>query len=94
MNINSWIGAGRLTKDAKCFFSRKGYKCCMRLRVADNLYMSAVLFCHSEKGKYYRESLKRGTMVGIQGKIAQHEDEIVVLVDDLTIAPSKETCDV
>ena len=94
MNINSWIGAGRLAKDAKCSFSLEGYQCRMRLRVADNLYMSAVLFCHSEQGNYYRESLKKGTMVGIQGKIAQHKDEIVVMVDDLTIAPSKETCDV
>jgi hypothetical protein len=93
MNINSWIGAGRLTKDATCVFSLSGYKCRMRLRVGDNLYMSAVLFCNSKKGKYYRESLKKGRMVGIQGKIAQHDNEIVVMVDDLTIAPRK-TCDV
>ena len=94
MNINTWMGVGRLTKDASCAFSRSGYKCRMRLRVADNLYMSAVLFCHSTKGKYYRESLKKGTVVGIHGKIAQHDNEIVVMVDDITIAPSRETCDV
>ena len=98
MNINTWMGVGRLTKKPSFALSRRGgYECRMRLGINDRvrddtLYITAVLF--GKQVEAYRDYLKKGRMVGISGKIANYHDEVVVLVDDITVNNAEELCNV
>ena len=73
MNINTWLGCGRLTKDADFNVTQKGTSMA-KFRMAvndrrndDTLYLNVL--CFGKMAEALKDHLKRGRLVGVQGKI-------------------------
>ena len=73
MNINTWLGCGRLTKDADFSITQKGTSM-VKFRMAvndrrseDTLYLNVLGF--GKMAEALKEHLSKGRLVGVQGKI-------------------------
>ena len=73
MNLNCWIGSGRLTRDAQLIESRKGTSM-SKFRIASNgrrddetLFMNVL--CFGKMAESLNEFLLNGLLVEIQGKL-------------------------
>lgn len=103
MNINSWLGCGRLTKDADFLTTKKGTPMAkFRLAVNDRrndstLFLNVLTF--GKTAEILTEHLKKGRLVGVQGKlkIDDYEDDngttrssVCVMADNIELGPKSE----
>lgn len=101
MNINSWLGCGRLTKDAELGTTQKGTSMA-KFRMAvndrrndDTLYLNVL--CFGKMAEALSEHLTKGRLIGVQGKlkIDDYQDKegntknsICVMADEISLGPS------
>ena len=100
MNINQWVGCGRLTKDAESSTTQKGTSM-SKFRMAvndrrndDTLFLN--ILCFGKMAEALGPHLTRGLLVGVQGKlkIDDYEDKegikrnsICVMADEISLGP-------
>lgn len=101
MNINTWLGCGRLTKDADFSVTQKGTSMA-KFRMAvndkrndDTLYLNVL--CFGKMAEALKEHLTRGRLIGVQGKIKidDYKDKdgndkmsVCVMADEISLGPS------
>ena len=101
MNINTWLGCGRLTKDADFTTTQKGTSMAkFRMAVNDRrkdgetLYLNVLTF--GKTAEVLQDHLKKGRLVGVQGKlkIDDYKDKegnsrssICVMADSIELGP-------
>lgn len=101
MNINMWLGCGRLTKDAELSTTQKGTPMAkFRMAVNDRrneetLFLNVL--CFGKMAEALKDHLTRGRLVGVQGKlkIDDYQDKdgntknsVCVMADDISLGPS------
>ncbi len=100
MNINTWFGCGRLTKDSDFSVTQKGTSM-SKFRMAvndrrndDTLYLNVL--CFGKMAEALKEHLVKGRLVGVQGKIKidDYQDKegvsrssVCVMADDISLGP-------
>jgi len=100
MNINQWVGCGRLTKDAEASVTQKGTSM-SKFRLAvndrrndDTLFLNVL--CFGKMAEALGPHLTRGLLVGVQGKLKvdDYEDKegikrtsICVMADEISLGP-------
>jgi single-strand DNA-binding protein len=101
MNLNCWLGCGRLTKDAEISFTKKGtvmskFRLAVNDRRNDETLFVNVL-CFGKMAETLQPKLVKGRLVSIQGKIKidEYEDaeknkrsSICVMADEISLGPS------
>ena len=103
MNINQWVGCGRLTKDAESSTTQKGTSM-SKFRMAindrrndDTLFLNVL--CFGKMAEALGPYLTRGLLVGVQGKLKvdDYEDKegvkrtsICVMADEISLGPKNE----
>ena len=101
MNINTWLGCGRLTKDAELTTTQKG-TVIAKFRMAvndrrneDTLFLN--ILCFGKMAEALKDHLTKGRLVGVQGKlkIDDYQDKdgnpknsICVMADEISLGPS------
>jgi single-strand DNA-binding protein len=101
MNINTWLGCGRLTKDAEVTVTQKGTTMA-KFRMAvndrrneDTLFLN--ILCFGKMAEALKDHLTRGRLVGVQGKIKidDYQDKdgvtrnsVCVMADEISLGPS------
>ena len=104
MNLNCWLGCGRLTKDAECTTTKKGTPM-SKFRMAvndrrndDTLFLN--ILCFGKMAENLQPKLVKGRLVSIQGKIkiddyedAEHNkrSSICVMADEISLGPSPDS---
>ena len=104
MNINQWVGCGRLTKDAESSTTQKGTSM-SKFRMAvndrrndDTLFLNVL--CFGKMAEALGPYLTRGLLVGVQGKLKvdDYEDKegvkrtsICVMADEISLGPKNES---
>ena len=98
MNINQWVGCGRLTKDAEAGTTKKGmakFRMAVNDRRNDDTLFLNVL-CFGKMAEALSDHLTRGLLVGVQGKLKvdDYEDKegvtrtsICVMADEISLGP-------
>lgn len=104
MNINTWLGCGRLTKDAELTTTQKGTPMAkFRMAVNDRrneetLFLNVL--CFGKMAEALNSHLTRGRLVGVQGKlkIDDYQDKdgnlknsICVMADEISLGPDPST---
>ena len=100
MNLNCWIGSGRLTKDAEAGTTHKGTTM-SKFRIASNgrrddevLFLNVL--CFGKMAETLQTFLVKGRLVEIQGKLKvdNYEDSegnqrnsICVMADEIALGP-------
>ena len=100
MNINQWVGCGRLTKDAESSVTKKGTQM-SKFRLAvndrrndDTLFLNVL--CFGKMAEALGPHLHRGLLVGVHGKlkIDDYEDKegvtrssVCVMADEISLGP-------
>jgi single-strand DNA-binding protein len=100
MNLNCWIGSGRLTKDAEAGTTHKGTPM-SKFRIASNgrrddetLFLNVL--CFGKMAETLQTFLVKGRLVEIQGKLKvdNYEDaegnqrsSICVMADEIALGP-------
>ncbi len=101
MNINTWLGCGRLTKDAEASTTQKGtsmakFRMAVNDRRNDETLFLNVL-CFGKMAEALKDHLKKGRLVGVQGKlkIDDYQDKdgntrnsVCVMADEISLGPS------
>ena len=101
MNLNCWLGCGRLTKDAEISTTKKGtvmskFRLAVNDRRNDETLFVNVL-CFGKMAETLQPKLVKGRLVSIQGKIKidEYEDaeknkrsSICVMADEISLGPS------
>ncbi len=101
MNINTWLGCGRLTKDADFSVTQKGTSR-LKFRMAvndrrneDTLYLNVLGF--GKMAEALKDHLSKGRLVGVQGKIKvdDYQDKegnsrssVCVMAADISLGPA------
>lgn len=101
MNINTWLGCGRLTKDAEHGTTQKG-TAMAKFRMAvndrrndDTLFLNVL--CFGKMAEALKDHLTKGRLVGVQGKIKidDYQDKdgntrnsVCVMADEISLGPS------
>lgn len=104
MNINTWLGCGRLTKNAELSKTQKGTSMA-KFRMAvndrrndDTLYLNVL--CFGKMAEALSEHLVKGRLVGVQGKLkiddyqdkeGNQKNSICVMADEISLGPSANT---
>ena len=100
MNINQWVGCGRLTKDAESSVTKKGtqmskFRLAVNDRRSDDTLFLNVL-CFGKMAEALGPYLHRGLLVGVHGKlkIDDYEDKegvtrssVCVMADEISLGP-------
>lgn len=104
MNLNSWNGAGRLTKDAEFTTTKKGTPMSkFRLavndrRMDDTLFIN--ILCFGKMAENLNPMLLKGRLISVTGKlkIDDYEDEnqnkkssICIMADEISLGPDPST---
>ena len=104
MNLNSWNGAGRLTKDAEFTTTKKGTSMSkFRLavndrRMDDTLFIN--ILCFGKMAENLNPMLMKGRLISVTGKlkIDDYEDanenkksSICVMADEISLGPDPST---
>lgn len=103
MNLNCWLGCGRLTKDAEMSTTKKGtpmskFRLAVNDRRNDETLFLNVL-CFGKMAESLQSKLVKGRLVSIQGKIKidTYEDgennkrsSVCVMADEISLGPSPE----
>jgi single-strand DNA-binding protein len=102
MNLNCWLGCGRLTKDAEFSKTKKGtamskFRLAVNDRKNDETLFVNVL-CFGKMAESLQSKLTRGRLVSIQGtlKIDNIEDtennskrtSVCIMADEISLGPS------
>ena len=104
MNLNCWLGCGRLTKDAEMFTTKKGttmskFRMAVNDRKNDDTLFLNVL-CFGKAAETLQPMLVKGRLVSVQGKVKvdDYEDEnnnkrssVCVMADEISLGPSPES---
>ena len=101
MNINTWLGCGRLTRDADFSTTKKGSSMA-KFRMAvndrrndDTLYLNVL--CFGKMAEALQAHLTKGRLVGVQGKIKVDDyndkegnprNSVCVMADEISLGPS------
>ena len=104
MNLNCWLGCGRLTRDAE-FSTTKNGTSMSKFRMAvndgrndDTLFLNVL--CFGKMAENLQQKLVKGRLVSIQGKIKidDYEDaeqnkrsSICVMADEISLGPSPDS---
>ena len=104
MNLNCWLGCGRLSRDAECSTTKKGTSM-SKFRMAfndrrndDTLFLNVL--CFGKMAENLQQKLVKGRLVSIQGKIKidDYEDaeqnkrsSICVMADEISLGPSPDS---
>lgn len=100
MNINTWLGCGRLTKDAENSTTQKGtsmakFRMAVNDRRNDETLFLNVL-CFGKMAEALKGHLTKGRLVGVQGKLkiddyqdkdGQTRNSICVMADEISLGP-------
>jgi len=101
MNVNCWLGCGRLTKDAEASVTKKGTSMSkFRLAVNDRrndetLFLNVL--CFGKMAESLNEHLTKGRLISVQGKIKvdEYEDKngnprnsVAVMADEISLGPN------
>lgn len=101
MNINTWLGCGRLTKDAEISTTQKGTSMAkFRMAVNDRrneetLFLN--ILCFGKMAEALKDHLKKGRLVGVQGKLkiddyqdkdGNQKNSVCVMADEISLGPS------
>tara|TARA_B100001123_G_C15335258_1_gene1032587 strand:+ start:2035 stop:2406 length:372 start_codon:yes stop_codon:yes gene_type:complete len=102
MNVNVWLGCGRLTKDAEGSVTKKGTSM-TKFRMAvndrrndDTLFLNVL--CFGKMAESLEQHLIKGRLVSVQGKIKvdEYEDKngnprnsVCVMADEISLGPQK-----
>lgn len=102
MNVNVWLGCGRLTKDAEGSVTKKGTSM-TKFRLAvndrrndDTLFLNVL--CFGKMAESLEQHLLKGRLVSVQGKIKvdEYEDKngnprnsVCVMADEISLGPQK-----
>ena len=104
MNVNCWLGCGRLTREAELTTTAKGTSMSkVRLAVNDRrtdetLFVNVL--CFGKMAEALNPHLSKGRLVSVQGKIKveEYEDKennkrqsVSVFADEINLGPNKET---
>lgn len=101
MNLNCWLGCGRLTKDAELSTTKKGtvmskFRLAVNDRRNDDTLFVNVL-CFGKMAESLHPMLIKGRLISIQGKIKidDYEDEnnnkrssICIMADEISLGPT------
>ena len=102
MNVNLWVGGGRLTANAEQTTTKKGTSMAkFRLAVNDRrnddtLFLNVL--CFGKMAESLTEHLVKGRLVSVQGKVKvdEYEDKngnprnsVCVMADDISLGPQK-----
>ena len=103
MNVNVWLGCGRLTKDAEGSVTKKGTSMTMfRMAVNDRrnddtLFLNVL--CFGKMAESLEQHLVKGRLVSVQGKIKvdEYEDKngnprnsVCVMADEISLGPQSQ----
>jgi len=100
MNLNCWLGCGRLTKDAELLTTKKGtamskFRLAVNDRRNDDTLFVNVL-CFGKMAESLQPRLLKGRIVSIQGKVKvdDYEDEnkvkrssVCIMADEISLGP-------
>lgn len=101
MNVNVWLGCGRLTKDAEESVTKKGTSMSkFRLAVNDRrndetLFLNVL--CFGKMAESLNQHLLKGRLISVQGKIKvdEYEDKngnprnsVCVMADEISLGPN------
>ena len=100
MNLNCWLGCGRLTKDAELLTTKKGttmskFRLAVNDRRNDDTLFVNVL-CFGKMAESLQPRLLKGRLVSIQGKVKvdDYEDEnkvkrssACIMADEISLGP-------
>ncbi len=104
MNINCWVGGGRLTREAELTTTAKGTSMSkFRLAVNDRQNEDDTLFvnvlCFGKMAEALNPHLNKGRLVSVQGRIKVEEYEgkdgnkrssVSVFANDISLGPKSE----
>ena len=101
MNVNLWVGCGRLTANAEQTTTKKGTSM-SKFRLAvndrrndDTLFLNVL--CFGKMAESLTEHLVKGRLVSVQGKVKvdEYEDKngnprnsVCVMADEISLGPS------
>tara|TARA_A100001201_G_scaffold26612_2_gene29380 strand:+ start:769 stop:1122 length:354 start_codon:yes stop_codon:yes gene_type:complete len=101
MNVNFWVGCGRLTRDAEASVTKKGTSM-SKFRLAvndrrndDTLFLNVL--CFGKMAESLNEHLTKGRLVSVTGKVKvdEYEDKngamrnsVCIMADDISLGPS------
>lgn len=101
MNINTWLGCGRLTKDAEISTTQKG-TIMAKFRMAvndrrneDTLFLN--ILCFGKMAEALKDHLKKGRLIGVQGKLkiddyqdkdGNQKNSVCIMADEISLGPS------
>lgn len=104
MNLNCWLGCGRLTKDAELSTTKKG-TVMAKFRLAvndrrneDTLFVNVL--CFGKMAESLQPKLVKGRIVSIQGKVKidEYEDaeknkrsSVCIMADEISLGPSPDS---
>lgn len=104
MNLNCWLGCGRLTKDAEMSTTKKGTTMTkFRLAVNDRRTEETLfvnVLCFGKMAESLNPLLMKGRIVSVQGKVKidEYEDaeknkrsSVCILADEISLGPSPDS---
>lgn len=104
MNLNCWLGCGRLTKDAEISTTKKGTVMSkFRLAVNDRRTEETLfvnVLCFGKMAESLNPLLMKGRIVSVQGKVKidEYEDaeknkrsSVCILADEISLGPSPDS---
>lgn len=104
MNLNCWLGCGRLTRDAELSTTKKGTAMAkFRLAVNDRRNEETLfvnVLCFGKMAESLQPKLVKGRIVSIQGKVKidEYEDaeknkrsSVCIMADEISLGPSPDS---
>jgi len=104
MNLNCWLGCGRLTKDAEMSTTKKGTTMTkFRLAVNDRRSEETLfvnVLCFGKMAESLQPKLVKGRIISVQGKVKidEYEDaeknkrsSVCILADEISLGPSPDS---
>ena len=101
MNVNLWVGCGRLTRDAEASVTKKGTSM-SKFRLAvndrrndDTLFLNVL--CFGKMAESLNEHLRKGRLVSVTGKVKvdEYEDKtgaqrssVCIMADEISLGPN------
>ena len=98
MNVNLWVGCGRLTRDAEASVTKKGTSM-SKFRLAvndrrndDTLFLNVL--CFGKMAESLNEHLRKGRLVSVTGKVKvdEYEDKngamrnsVCIMADEISL---------
>lgn len=104
MNLNCWLGCGRLTRDAELSTTKKGTVMSkFRLAVNDRRNEETLfvnVLCFGKMAESLNSLLVKGRIVSVQGKVKidEYEDteknkrsSVCIMADEISLGPSPDS---